>query len=101
MYSTDLPESEIGDHTAYNTSGASKLNQTFSIEFDPGDKAGNITGNLYQDSVTVGDDITSPSQAIEAAKNINADFLSDHEYDGVLGFGLGSMFNSKYLEDKI
>lgn len=96
VYSTDLPEEQIGDHTPYDTSSGDKLNQTFEIKFGAdGDNAGSITGSLYQDSVTVGDGITSPNQAIEAAANINASFLADYEYDGVLGFSAGSMFNGK------
>ncbi|KAK2759128.1 Type I transmembrane sorting receptor [Arachnomyces sp. PD_36] len=96
VYSTDQPEDQLGDHTPYDTGSGEKLNQTFKIQFgDSGQNDGTITGNVYLDSVSVGDSITFPKQAIEAATDINSTWLGDEPYDGVFGLGRGSMFNTK------
>lgn len=70
-----------------STSGTELSGYTWSISYGDGSGA---SGNVFTDSVTVGG-VNAPSQAVEAAQQISAQFQQDTNNDGLLGLAFSSI----------
>ena len=90
MFSSELPASESAGHAIYTPSKSptSKLlsGETWSISYGDGSSA---SGNVYSDNVSVGK-ATVTAQAVEAAKTVSAEFVSDTS-DGLLGLAFDNI----------
>ncbi|KKK15635.1 hypothetical protein P175DRAFT_0466299 [Aspergillus ochraceoroseus IBT 24754] len=89
VFSTETPSSESTGHNIYKpSSSAEKLSgYTWSISYGDGSSA---SGNVYQDSVTVGG-VTATKQAVEAAETVSSEFTEDTSNDGLLGLAFSSI----------
>ncbi|MCJ1438398.1 Type I transmembrane sorting receptor [Xylographa pallens] len=88
VFSSEQPKSETTGHVIYTPSATSKLlsGETWDISYGDGSSA---SGNVYSDNVSVGK-ATVTAQAVEAAKTVSAEFVSDAS-DGLLGLAFDSI----------
>jgi len=88
VFSSEQPKSQTTGHVIYTPSATSKLlsGQTWDISYGDGSSA---SGNVYSDNVSVGK-ATVTAQAVEAAKTVSAEFVSDAS-DGLLGLAFDSI----------
>lgn len=93
VFSSLLPESQIGQHSVYDPSKSSswsKLNgASFELSYGDGSGAAGIVG---YDKVVIGQ-ATVTSQAVECATSVSASFVDDAASDGLVGLGF-SVINS-------
>ncbi|KAH9939325.1 acid protease [Epithele typhae] len=82
--------SRYSGHTIYNpakSSTAKKASGTWNISYGDGSSA---SGNVYTDTVTVGD-VKIPGQSVELAEKLSSSFLQDGGNDGLLGLAWPSI----------
>ncbi|KAK3382059.1 aspartic peptidase domain-containing protein [Lasiosphaeria ovina] len=91
VFSSELPPSEINGQTVYDptkSTSAKKLEgATWEIEYGDGSSS---EGDVYIDSVAIGD-LTVTAQAVQAAKNVSAEFTADTHDDGLLGLAFNTI----------
>ncbi|TFK94926.1 acid protease [Polyporus arcularius HHB13444] len=85
VWSSELAHaSRYKGHHVYDpskSSTAKKASGSWNISYGDGSSA---SGNVYDDTVTVGD-IAIPGQAVELAEKLSSSFLTDGGNDGLLG----------------
>ncbi|KAI0692181.1 acid protease [Cerioporus squamosus] len=91
VWSSELANaSRYKGHNVYNpakSSTAKKASGSWNISYGDGSSA---SGNVYTDTVTVGD-IAIPGQAVELAEKLSSSFLQDGGNDGLLGLAWPSI----------
>lgn len=90
VFSTETPASEVNGQTLYKPGSSSTAHalkgETWSITY--GDQSSS-SGNVYSDVVTIGG-LTVKGQAVEAAKQVSAQFTSGPS-SGLLGLAFSSI----------
>lgn len=78
--------SQTKGHNIYNPNNSSTAKKdsdlTWNISYGDGSSA---SGSVYSDTVTLGDNLAVPNQAVEAATKLSSAFLSENSSDGLLG----------------
>lgn len=91
MFSSDLPSATSRGHAIYNPAKSSTSKRlpgaTWNITYGDGSGA---SGTVYTDVVTVGG-ISVKNQAVEAARQVSAQFARDVNNDGLLGLAFSSI----------
>jgi hypothetical protein len=91
VFSTSLPTSSIGSHTAFNPAKSASFKtlagSTWSISYGDGSGA---SGTVGTDTVVIGG-ATATSQAVELATSVSASFVSDTNNDGLLGLAFSTL----------
>ncbi|KAF2669341.1 putative aspartic-type endopeptidase [Microthyrium microscopicum] len=88
VFSTLLPKSLTGKRTAAqiydpkSSGGKIMSGESWDLSYQDGTGA---KGQVYQDKVTIGDHLTVPNQAVEAASWVSEGFASSDDADGLIG----------------
>jgi len=79
-------------HTIYNPAKSSTAQKdsglTWNITYGDGSSA---SGSVYTDTISLGDALSVPNQAVEAASKLSSAFLSSTGSDGLLGLAFPSI----------
>jgi len=91
VFSTKLPASSIGGHTAFDPTKSTsfKTLQGASWKISYGDGSG-ASGTVGLDTVVIGG-ATATSQAVELATAVSSSFVSDTNNDGLVGLAFSNL----------
>ncbi|KAK2591844.1 hypothetical protein QQS21_010453 [Conoideocrella luteorostrata] len=91
VFSSETPSNEVNGQALYNPnkSSTAKLLSGESWSITYGDQSSS-SGNVFSDAVTVGG-LTVKTQAVEAAKQVSAQFSNDAQSSGLLGLAFSSI----------
>ena len=89
VFSSQLPSSEQTGHSLYSPSSSATKLSGYSWDISYGDGS-SASGDVYRDTVTVGD-VSTSKQAVEAASSVSSEFVEDTANDGLLGLAFSSI----------
>ncbi|PYI02828.1 aspergillopepsin I precursor [Aspergillus sclerotiicarbonarius CBS 121057] len=89
VFSSELPSSEQTGHSLYTPSSSATKLSGYSWDISYGDGS-SASGDVYRDTVTVGD-VSTSKQAVEAASSVSSEFVEDTANDGLLGLAFSSI----------
>ncbi|KAF1955756.1 acid protease [Byssothecium circinans] len=91
MFSTDLPQASIGQHSAFDASKSTTFKKMEGAQFriSYGDGSG-AAGTVGTDKVTIGG-VTVENQAVELANQVSRSFVQDTNTDGLVGLAFSQL----------
>jgi hypothetical protein len=91
VFSTKLPQAELGQHNAYNPAQSQTFRQlrgsTFNISYGDGSGASGLVGT---ETVNIGGTQVR-NQAVEIATSVSQSFQQDTNNDGLVGLAFGTL----------
>lgn len=95
VFSTDLPQRAIGQHTAFDASKSAnfKVMQGAQFSISYGDGSG-AAGTVGTDTVTIGG-VSVQNQAVELANAVSQSFVQDTNTDGLVGLAFSQLNTGK------
>ncbi|KAI5308309.1 Type I transmembrane sorting receptor [Ascosphaera atra] len=94
VFSSQAPQSEVGQHNTYKPGNSSKKlpNSSWEISYVDGSGA---SGNVYTDEVSIAG-VSVKNQGVEAATQVSSSFTEDTQNDGLIGMAFSKLNTGEY-----